>query len=37
VSAHALRELEASHRELIATHLEKNLKSVRVLREMRRS
>jgi len=36
VSAHALRELEASHRELIATHLEKNLKSVRVLRDMRR-
>ena len=31
-----LRELEAAHRELIAMHLEKNLKSVRVLREMRR-
>ena len=36
VSVRALRELEASHRTLIATHLEKNLKSVRVLREMRR-
>ena len=31
-----LRELEASHRELIAMHLEKELRSVRVLREMRR-
>jgi DNA repair protein RecO len=37
VSAHTLRELEASHRALIAMHLEKDLKSVRVLREMRRS
>src|SRR5262249_46850146 len=36
VSRHALRELEASHRALIAMHLEKDLKSVRVLREMRR-
>src|SRR5471032_2076347 len=31
-----LRELEASHRALIALHLEKDLKSARVLREMRR-
>jgi hypothetical protein len=30
-----MRELEASHRALIAMHLEKDLKSVRVLREMR--
>jgi DNA repair protein RecO len=37
VSGHTLRELEASHRALIAMHLEKDLKSVRVLREMRRS
>ena len=29
-------ELEAAHRELIAMHLEKDLKSVRVLKEMRR-
>jgi DNA repair protein RecO len=36
VSAAALRELEASHRALIAMHLEKELKSIRVLREMRR-
>jgi len=36
VSAHTLRELEAAHRGLIALHLEKDLKSVRVLREMRR-
>lgn len=36
VPLHALRELEAAHRELIALHLEKDLKSVRVLREMRR-
>jgi DNA repair protein RecO (recombination protein O) len=32
----ALRELEAAHRDLIAMHLEKDLKSVRVLRDMRR-
>jgi DNA repair protein RecO (recombination protein O) len=32
----ALQELEASHRALIAMHLERDLKSVRVLREMRR-
>jgi DNA repair protein RecO (recombination protein O) len=36
VSAAALRELEASHRTMIAMHLEKDLKSVRVLRDMRR-
>jgi len=36
VSAHTLRELEASHRVRIAMHLEKDLKSIRVLREMRR-
>jgi len=35
VSPQALRELEVVHRSLIATHLEKELKSVRVLREMR--
>jgi DNA repair protein RecO (recombination protein O) len=32
-----LRELEAAHRMLIAKHLEKDLKSARVLREMRRT
>jgi DNA repair protein RecO (recombination protein O) len=32
----ALRELEQSHRALIALHLEKELKSARVLREMAR-
>ena len=31
-----LRELEQVHRDLIATHLEKTLKSERVLRELRR-
>ena len=36
VSASTLREIEASHRALIALHLEKELKSARVLREMRR-
>jgi recombinational DNA repair protein (RecF pathway) len=36
VSAGTLRELEAAHRVQIATHLEKDLKSARVLREMRR-
>ena len=36
VSRAALRELEAAHRALIAMHLEKELKSVRVLGEMRR-
>jgi hypothetical protein len=34
VSSSALRELENSHRALIRMHLEKDLKSVRVLREM---
>ena len=36
VSARTLEELESVHRELIAMHLEKDLKSVRVLKEMRR-
>jgi len=36
VSARTLAELEGAHRALIAMHLEKDLKSVRVLREMRR-
>lgn len=36
VSPRALRELEGTHRALIAMHLEKDLKSARVLREMRR-
>jgi DNA repair protein RecO (recombination protein O) len=36
VSGAALRELEAAHRALMTMHLEKDLKSVRVLREMRR-
>jgi DNA repair protein RecO (recombination protein O) len=36
VSPRALRELEGSHRALIAMHLEKELKSVRVLKGMRR-
>ncbi|HEY2149908.1 MAG TPA: DNA repair protein RecO [Vicinamibacterales bacterium] len=36
ISKRALVELEASHRALIAEHLEKDLKSVRVLRDMRR-
>jgi DNA repair protein RecO (recombination protein O) len=36
VSPRALKEIEGAHRELIAMHLEKDLKSVRVLREMRR-
>ena len=35
VSRGTLRELEAAHRALIAMHLEKDLKSVRVLRDMR--
>ena len=34
VAASALRELEAAHRALIGLHLEKELKSVRVLREI---
>ena len=36
VSTRALLELETSHHALIAMHLEKELKSVRVLRGMRR-
>ena len=36
VSPRALVELEAAHQSLITMHLEKDLKSVRVLREMRR-
>ena len=36
VSPRALKEIETAHRELIAMHMEKDLKSVRVLREMRR-
>ena len=36
VSPGVLRELEASHRALITMHLEKDLKSMRVLKEMRR-
>jgi DNA repair protein RecO (recombination protein O) len=36
VSRQALAEIERAHRALIAMHLEKDLRSVRVLREMRR-
>jgi DNA repair protein RecO (recombination protein O) len=36
VSGRVLQELERTHRELIATHLEKSLKSDRVLRDLRR-
>ena len=36
VSAQTLAELENAHRALIAMHLEKDLKSARVLRDMRR-
>jgi DNA repair protein RecO len=36
VTARTLAELEAAHRALIAMHLEKDLKSARVLRAMRR-
>jgi DNA repair protein RecO (recombination protein O) len=36
VSRRALGELEAAHRTLIAQHLEKDLKSLRVLKEMGR-
>jgi recombinational DNA repair protein (RecF pathway) len=35
LSAAASRELEIAHRRLISLHLEKELKSARVLREMR--
>jgi recombinational DNA repair protein (RecF pathway) len=37
VSRKVLRELEVSHRTMIATHLEKELRSIRVLKEMRRA
>lgn len=36
LSARAARELETAHRRLLGVHLEKDLKSARVLREMRR-
>jgi hypothetical protein len=36
VSRRALSEVEGAHRGLIAMHLEKDLKSLRVIREMRR-
>lgn len=36
LSARAARELETVHRRLLALHLDKELKSARVLREMRR-
>jgi recombinational DNA repair protein (RecF pathway) len=36
VSSATLREIEAAHRAIISLHLEKDLKSVRVLREMKR-
>jgi DNA repair protein RecO len=36
ISSGVLREIEATHRALITMHLEKELKSARVLREMRR-
>jgi len=35
LTAKAARELEIAHQALIAAHLEKELKSARVLREMR--
>jgi DNA repair protein RecO (recombination protein O) len=37
VSAAVIRELERIHRDQIAMHLEKDLKSVRVLKEMKRA
>jgi DNA repair protein RecO (recombination protein O) len=36
VSPGTIRELEAAHRDLIELHLEKHLRSTRVLRELRR-
>jgi DNA repair protein RecO (recombination protein O) len=36
-STRTLRELEASHRTMMTAHLDKELRSVRVLREMRRA
>ena len=35
LAARAARELETAHRRLITVHLDKDLKSARVLREMR--
>jgi DNA repair protein RecO (recombination protein O) len=37
LGGHAARELEAAHRRLITVHLDKDLKSARVLREMRQA
>jgi len=37
VTAETLREIEGAHRALIERHLEKDLRSARVLREMRRT
>jgi hypothetical protein len=37
LSPRAARELETAHRRLINVHLEKELKSARVLREMRQT
>jgi DNA repair protein RecO (recombination protein O) len=37
LGAHAARELETAHRRLITVHLDKDLKSARVLREMRQA
>ena len=37
LGAHAARELETAHRRLISVHLDKDLKSARVLREMRQA
>jgi DNA repair protein RecO (recombination protein O) len=37
VAARILRELESKHQALISSHLEKELKSVRVMNELRRS
>ena len=37
LGAHAARELETAHRRLISMHLDKDLKSARVLREMRQA
>jgi hypothetical protein len=37
LGAQAARELETAHRRLIAVHLDKDLKSARVLREMRQA
>jgi len=37
LTARAARELETAHRRLISVHLDKDLKSARVLREMRQA